>query len=73
MGAQEMILVVDDEVAVRETTRAILITYNYRVVTAADGREAIQVESTGIVDFGLVCRKYAELLEQRVAAGDGRG
>ena len=51
MGAQEMILVVDDEVAVRETTRAILIKYNYRVVTAADGAEALmhlQAQSGGV-------------------------
>ncbi len=40
-GQQELILVVDDEAAIRETTKTILETYNYQVVTASDGIEAI--------------------------------
>jgi hypothetical protein len=40
-GQGELILVVDDEVAVRMVTRKALEKHNYRVVEAADGREAI--------------------------------
>lgn len=40
-GQQELILVVDDEAAIRETTKTILETYNYQVLTASDGIEAI--------------------------------
>jgi two-component system, cell cycle sensor histidine kinase and response regulator CckA len=41
IGNQELVLVVDDEVSVREITKASLETYNYRVITAMDGVEAI--------------------------------
>jgi two-component system, cell cycle sensor histidine kinase and response regulator CckA len=41
LGHSELILVVDDEVAVREITQATLETYGYRVITASDGIEAI--------------------------------
>jgi CheY-like chemotaxis protein len=41
MGEGELILVVDDEVAVRDITREILESYGYRVVTAGDGTEAL--------------------------------
>jgi two-component system, cell cycle sensor histidine kinase and response regulator CckA len=40
-GKEELILVVDDEVSVREITKASLETYNYRAMTASDGAEAI--------------------------------
>jgi CheY-like chemotaxis protein len=40
-GHGELILVVDDEAAIRETTKASLETYNYKVLTASDGIEAI--------------------------------
>lgn len=40
-GNGELILVVDDESAIRETTKTILETYNYRVLTAGDGVEAL--------------------------------
>ncbi|MFB2839558.1 response regulator [Floridanema evergladense] len=40
-GQQELILVVDDEVAITEITKTTLETYNYRVLTASDGIEAI--------------------------------
>lgn len=40
-GQGELILVVDDEAAIRETTKTSLETYNYRVLTASDGIEAI--------------------------------
>ncbi|HVP17986.1 MAG TPA: PAS domain-containing protein [Spirochaetia bacterium] len=41
MGEGELILVVDDEAAVREITRQILDSYGYRALTAADGAEAL--------------------------------
>lgn len=40
-GQGELILVVDDESAIRETTKTSLETYNYKVLTASDGIEAI--------------------------------
>ncbi len=40
-GNGETILVVDDESAIREITRSVLLTYGYSVITAADGTEAI--------------------------------
>jgi PAS domain S-box-containing protein len=40
-GHDELILVVDDEDAIRQITKATLETFNYRVLTAADGTEAI--------------------------------
>lgn len=40
-GQGELILVVDDEVAIQEITKTTLETYNYRVMVANDGVEAI--------------------------------
>jgi hypothetical protein len=40
-GNGELILIVDDEAAIRETTKTSLETYNYKVLTANDGIEAI--------------------------------
>jgi len=40
-GNGELILVVDDEAAICETTKTSLETYNYSVLTASDGIEAI--------------------------------
>ncbi|NHC36617.1 hybrid sensor histidine kinase/response regulator [Scytonema millei] len=40
-GDGELILVVDDEAGVREATKTSLETFNYKVVTASDGIEAI--------------------------------
>lgn len=42
-GGGETILVVEDETALREMARTILNGFNYRVLTAASGPEAIQV------------------------------
>lgn len=42
-GNGEMILVVDDEASIREVTGTILETNGYRVITAADGAEAISL------------------------------
>jgi two-component system, cell cycle sensor histidine kinase and response regulator CckA len=40
-GHDELILVVDDEDAIRQITKGTLETFNYRVLTAADGTEAV--------------------------------
>jgi PAS domain S-box-containing protein len=40
-GKGELILVVDDEEAIREITRSTLETFGYRVLTAGDGTEAL--------------------------------
>ena len=40
-GHGELILVVDDEAAICETTKTSLETYNYKVLTASDGIEAV--------------------------------
>ncbi|AFY93432.1 hybrid sensor histidine kinase/response regulator [Chamaesiphon minutus] len=40
-GQGELILVVDDEVAIQEITKVTLETYGYRAITASDGIEAI--------------------------------
>jgi PAS domain S-box-containing protein len=41
LGNNELILIVDDETSVRDITSHTLETYNYRVLTASDGIEAI--------------------------------
>jgi PAS domain S-box-containing protein len=41
VGNGELILVVDDEAEIREITETMLLKYNYRVLTANDGIEAI--------------------------------
>lgn len=41
VGRGELILVVDDEIAIREITKGTLETYGYRALTAADGTEAV--------------------------------
>jgi len=42
-GQGELILVVDDEAPIREITKAALEAYNYQVITASDGIEAISL------------------------------
>jgi PAS domain S-box-containing protein len=42
-GNSELILVVDDESSILEVTKATLETYNYRVLTASNGIEAIAI------------------------------
>jgi len=41
LGHGELILVVDDEASIREVTKTSLETYQYRVLTASDGIEAV--------------------------------
>jgi PAS domain S-box-containing protein len=40
-GEGELILIADDEISVRDITKASLENYNYQVITASDGIEAI--------------------------------
>jgi len=40
-GAQQMILIVDDEASIRTSLRRTLEAHNYRVLSAANGKEAI--------------------------------
>jgi PAS domain S-box-containing protein len=42
-GQGRLVLVVDDETAIREITKESLQTYNYRVILASDGIEAIDM------------------------------
>ncbi|KST66597.1 ATP-binding protein [Mastigocoleus testarum] len=42
-GEGELILVVDDEAAIREATKSSLEIHNYQVMTASDGVEAVSV------------------------------
>ncbi|MEK9506296.1 PAS domain S-box protein [Gaopeijia maritima] len=43
LGQGELILVVDDETAVREITRRTLEAFGFRVVTATDGADAVDI------------------------------
>ena len=43
IGSNELILVVDDETSIRSITSTTLESYNYRVLTACDGIEAISI------------------------------
>lgn len=42
-GRDELILVVDDELAIREVTRHVLEAHGYRVLVAADGSDAVSM------------------------------
>jgi len=53
-GSGEVVLVVDDEEAIRSVTQRILEAYGYRVITAADGQEAIDIIERGDVVVDLV-------------------
>jgi hypothetical protein len=43
MGNGELILVIDDEAAIREITKETLETYGYKVLSASDGAEGVAV------------------------------
>lgn len=53
-GSGELILVVDDEPAIRQSARAVLASHGYRVLTAADGAEALAVFDREAGDIRLV-------------------
>ena len=54
VGQGELILVVDDEAAIREINKASLEMYNYRVLTASDGIEAIALYAQYQEEISLV-------------------
>jgi PAS domain S-box-containing protein len=54
VGHGELILVVDDEAAIRAMTRASLEAFGYRVLTASDGVEAIRLYAQHKDDVRLV-------------------
>lgn len=54
VGHHELILVVDDEAPIREITKVSLETYNYRVLTAQDGAEAIALYAQHQAEISLV-------------------
>jgi PAS domain S-box-containing protein len=53
-GHQELVLLVDDEAAVRDITRQTLETYGYKVLLAADGAEAVTLYSKQQNDISVV-------------------
>lgn len=64
-GNHELVLLVDDEAAVREITRQTLEAYGYRVLLAADGAEAVTLYSKHQGDIALV------LTDMRMPVMDG--
>lgn len=54
MGQGELVLVIDDQGAIREILRETLETHNYRVVTAADGVIGLSLYRERFADFDLV-------------------
>ncbi len=54
LGDGELILVVDDESAIREVTKASLEIYNYKVLTAADGIEAVAIYTEHQAEISVV-------------------
>ncbi len=53
-GHGELVLVVDDEAAVREITRQTLETFGYRVMVACDGAEGVAVYAAHSAEIALV-------------------
>ncbi len=68
-GTGETILVVEDEPAMREVTRRILSRGGYQVITAANGREAIQVATNhdGGIDVLVTDIVMPQMLGQEAA------
>jgi PAS domain S-box-containing protein len=54
LGNGELVLVVDDEGAIREVVKQVLESYNYRVLVAVDGRDAIALYSQQQTDIAIV-------------------
>ena len=53
-GNGELILVIDDEAAIREITKETLLAYGYRAMTASDGAEGVAVFAENKKDIKLV-------------------
>jgi two-component system, cell cycle sensor histidine kinase and response regulator CckA len=64
-GNGELILVVDDEVTIREITKSSLEAYNYRVITASDGVEAVTIYAQQWQEISIV------LLDMMMPTMDG--
>jgi PAS domain S-box-containing protein len=64
-GNHELVLLVDDEAAVREITRQTLEAYGYRVLVAADGAEAVSLYARHQNEVALV------LTDMRMPVMDG--
>src|SRR5262249_47829784 len=54
VGHGQLILVVDDEEAIREITRSTLETFGYQVLTANDGTEAVALYAERKNDIAVV-------------------
>ncbi len=54
LGNGELVLVVDDEISVREIVKASLEAYNYRVITAIDGIDALALYARHQVEIQVV-------------------
>jgi two-component system, cell cycle sensor histidine kinase and response regulator CckA len=54
VGSGELILVVDDEEAIREITKGTLETFGYKVLTAGDGTEAVALYAANRDDIKIV-------------------
>lgn len=66
VGQGELILVVEDEAAIREVTRETLETYGYQVLTASEGVEAVAVYAQHVASVEVI------LLDMVVPRMDGR-
>lgn len=74
-GNGELILLVDDELALLEMTKEVLVAYGYQVITAADGAEAlvqfnankakIRLVITDMLMPGLGGRRLMQLIRDR--------
>lgn len=53
-GRNELVLVVDDELTIREITRQTLETFGYRVITASDGAEAVALYARQMEQIAVV-------------------
>jgi DNA-binding response OmpR family regulator len=53
-GSGELVLVVDDELSIRNMCATMLLRHGYRVLSAADGAEAITLFATRSKDIQLV-------------------
>ncbi len=58
-GHGELVLIVDDEEAIRRVAQRLLERFGYRVVTACDGAEALQVYAAHCADIALVLTDMA--------------
>jgi two-component system cell cycle sensor histidine kinase/response regulator CckA len=57
-GNGELILIVDDEVQIRDTASATLIHYGYRVLVAKDGTEALALFATRSTEINVVITDF---------------